>query len=179
MVFRIWEIVLLYFYAADRVTISFIISIIFLRDSIIIAANKTSMSHFLIIINFIWIEPTGGFNQINEPSLRHSQTGTNKGKSARIVTDKALRTQPRCNTVVIFVIKFFYNNKIIPRKQAPTFRTDSTVFAFNIIITVIRIATTRQLHHFRPLVQPAILIAHGWVIIVAVAFYFIIVILLF
>ena len=179
MVFRIWEIVLLNFYAADRVTISFIISIIFLRDSIIIAANKTSMSHFLIIINFIRIEPTGGFNQINEPSLKCSQTGPHKGKSARIVTAKALRTKPRCVAVVIFIIKFFYNNKIIPRKQAPTFRTDSLMISSYLHPTAFRIAVARQLHHFRPLIKPAILVAHGRVIIVTVAFYFIIVILLF
>ena len=179
MVFRIWEIVLLNFYAADRVTISFIISIIFLRDSIIIAANKTSMSHFLIIINFIRIEPTGGFNQINEPSLRHSQTGPHKGKSARIVTAKALRTKPRCVAVVIFIIKFFYNNKIIPFKQSPSIGANSLMFTFYFSIAVIRITTARQLHHFRPLIKPAILVAHGRVIIVTVAFYFFIVILLF
>ena len=134
-------------------------------------------SYCRILFIFLRTKPRRIIIQISKFSLSSSQPTTDKGESACIVTYKALCTQS-CNTPIKIIFILTNNNIIIPRKQAPSFRANSTMIRLYQIRTAFGIATARQLHHLGPLVKSAIYITSCSIVVIAIALYFRVIILI-
>ena len=72
---------------------------------------------------------------------------------------------------MLIVVGMQNDIEVVLRQQAPAVGADSLMVFLDKVGTALGIATARQLHHFGPLVEPAVYFAVGGIIVIAIAFY--------